>query len=216
MGAIRKLGLGLSSRDIDQLMVRFDTNEDGKIDYSEFMAKFKETSYDSRMQMRAKTRMASLKGLMTMHMTSANDAFRFFDIEKTGRITFAEFIKLVNKVHELAGEKAPTYPIIKDLFDAIDIRKDGVIDLHEWQQSFGRVGQGPAKASTTATPLTMWENTKDFERIGSLMAKNRKLLIEKFKTVLGSSSTLFTFEEGKAALDDWISRTSRTPSPMNS
>ena len=54
-----------------------DTNEDGKIDYSEFMAKFKETSYDSRMQMRAKTRMASLKGLMTMHMTSANDAFRF-------------------------------------------------------------------------------------------------------------------------------------------
>jgi len=202
--AIRKLGLGLSSRDIDQLMVRFDTNEDGKIDYSEFMAKFKETSYDSRMQMRAKTRMASLKGLMTMHMTSANDAFRFFDIEKTGRITLAEFIKLVNKVHELAGEKAPTYPIIKDLFDAIDIRKDGVIDLHEWQQSFGRVGQGPAKASTTATPLTMWENTKDFERIGSLMAKNRKLLIEKFKTVLGSSSTLFTFEEGKAALDDWI------------
>lgn len=90
------------------------------------------------------------------------------------------------------------------MFDAIDIRKDGVIDLHEWQQSFGRVGQGPARASTTATPLTMWENTKDFERIGSLMAKNRKLLIEKFKTVLGSSSTLFTFEEGKAALDDWI------------
>lgn len=51
--AIRKLGLGLSSRDIDQLMVRFDSNEDGKIDYSEFMAKFKETSYDSRMQIRA-------------------------------------------------------------------------------------------------------------------------------------------------------------------
>lgn len=36
------------------------------------------------------------------------------------------------------------------------------------------------------------------------MAKNRKLLIEKFKTVLGSSSTLFTFEEGKDALDGWI------------
>ena len=36
------------------------------------------------------------------------------------------------------------------------------------------------------------------------MAKNRKLLIEKFKTVLGPSSTLFTFEEGKGALDDWI------------
>ena len=48
-------------------------------------------------------------------------------------MTFSEFNQLVIKVHELAGEKAPTYPVIKDLFDAIDIRKDGVIDLHEWQ-----------------------------------------------------------------------------------
>ena len=75
--AIRKLGLGLSSRDIDALLVRFDTNQDGKIDYTEFMAKFKETSYDARMQIRARNRMASLKELMTLHMSSFNDAFRF-------------------------------------------------------------------------------------------------------------------------------------------
>ena len=41
------------------------------------MAKFKDTSYDARMQIRAQNRMAALKELMTMHMTSANDAFRF-------------------------------------------------------------------------------------------------------------------------------------------
>ena len=110
----------------------------------------------------------------------------------------------MNKVHELAGEKAPSYPIIKDLFDAIDIRKDGVLDLHEWQQTFGKVSEGAPKMSIKATPLNMWENTKDFEKIGFHMAKDRKLLLEKFKTVLGSSSTLFTFEEGKGALDDWI------------
>lgn len=28
---------------------------------------------------------------------------------------------------------------MKDLFDLIDIRKDGYIDLHEWQQTFGAV-----------------------------------------------------------------------------
>ena len=55
-----------------------------------------------------------------------------FDLEKDGRITFADFCKLVTKAHELAGEKAPTYPIIKDLFDTIDVRKDGMLDLHEW------------------------------------------------------------------------------------
>ena len=119
-------------------------------------------------------------------------------------MTFSEFNKLVLKVHELAGEKAPTYPIIKDLFDAIDIRKDGVIDLHEWQQTFGRVGEGAPKLSIKPTALNMWENSRDYMRLGSLMAKSRKLLIEKFKSVVGPDQTLFTFEQGKQALDDWI------------
>ena len=119
-------------------------------------------------------------------------------------MTFSEFNQLVIKVHELAGEKAPTYPVIKDLFDAIDIRKDGVIDLHEWQQTFGRVGEGAPKLSIKPTALNMWENSRDYSRLGALMAKSRKLLIEKFKSVIGPDSTLFTFEQGKKALDDWI------------
>ena len=36
------------------------------------------------------------------------------------------------KLHELASEKQPPYPIIKDIFDSIDIRKDGTIDMNEW------------------------------------------------------------------------------------
>jgi Ca2+-binding EF-hand superfamily protein len=38
--AIRQLNLGLSSREIDQLMVRIDANRDGMIDFNEFAAKF--------------------------------------------------------------------------------------------------------------------------------------------------------------------------------
>lgn len=39
------------------------------------------------------------------------------------------------------------------------------------------------------------------------MAKNRKLLIEKFKSAVPGSAegkTLFTFQQGKQALDDWV------------
>lgn len=36
------------------------------------------------------------------------------------------------KLHEYGGDKEPTYPIIKDLFDTVDIRKDGIIDMNEW------------------------------------------------------------------------------------
>ena len=49
----------------------------------------------------------------------------------------------------------------------------------------------------------MWENSREYEQIGRLMAKNRKLLVEKFKGVVGEKKT-FTFAEGKQALDDWL------------
>ena len=75
--ALRRLGLGITSREIDQVMERIDSNGDGKINYEEFAAKFKSSSFDSRMAARAADKMAKLKELMSLHMTSANDAFRF-------------------------------------------------------------------------------------------------------------------------------------------
>ena len=128
-----------------------------------------------------------------------------FDKEKDNRITFADFCKLVTKAHELAEEKPPTYPVIKDLFDTIDVRKDGMIDLHEWQQTFSRVDQSNSRISFKTTPLSSWENSREFERLGFLLAKNRKLLIEKFREVLGSKTAkAFTFAQGKQALDEWL------------
>lgn len=45
------------------------------------MAKFKTKDVDERMKERAKDKMARLKELMILHMTSPNDAFRFVSIE---------------------------------------------------------------------------------------------------------------------------------------
>ncbi len=75
--AIRKLNLGLSSREIDKILTKVDKNSDGKIDYQEFIDKFKTTELDDRLKERAKDKMARFKELMILHMTSPNDAFRF-------------------------------------------------------------------------------------------------------------------------------------------
>lgn len=97
--ALRRLGLGITSREIDQVMNRIDSNGDGKIDYQEFSGVLsRDNSYDTRMAVRAAKRMAKLKELMTLHMTSANDAFRFvstflenggFKLEPGPRFEFA-------------------------------------------------------------------------------------------------------------------------------
>ena len=78
--AMRKLNLGITSREMDQVLQQIDNNGDGKIDWLEFSAKFKDNSFDARMASRAAIRMAKLKELMNLHMTSANDAFRYVSL----------------------------------------------------------------------------------------------------------------------------------------
>jgi hypothetical protein len=58
-------------------MTKIDTNSDGKIDWQEFISKFKTSELDERLKERAKDKMGRLKELMILHMTSPNDAFRF-------------------------------------------------------------------------------------------------------------------------------------------
>lgn len=127
-------------------------------------------------------------------MTSANDAFRHFDTSKNGKLTYPEFKEMVTKLKQLSREENWTHLVIKDMFDQIDIRKDGEIDLHEWQQTFGKVTEGDNQLSIKATPLTMWENSPEFARLGSLISKSRKLIIDQFKKVLGSTNTVFNFD----------------------
>jgi hypothetical protein len=42
---------------------------------------------------------------------------------------------MMEKLFHAAHEEIPAYPIIKDLFDVFDIRKDGVIDQSEWSST---------------------------------------------------------------------------------
>ena len=58
-------------------MEKIDTNNDGKIDWREFISKFKKSDLDERLKERAKDKMGRLKELMILHMTSPNDAFRY-------------------------------------------------------------------------------------------------------------------------------------------
>ncbi len=90
----------------------------------------------------------------------------------------------------MAQERAPAYSIIKDLFDTIDIRKDGIIDLNEWQQTFGGVEGGDNKLTIKPTALSSWENTREFKAIGNLICRNRKVLKDKFDKVAAGGTDL--------------------------
>ena len=58
-----------------------------------------------------------------------------------------DFDKLIRKLCKLSNEKVPCYTVIKDMFDAIDMRKDAQLDLQEWNVAFGGVETKDPKIS---------------------------------------------------------------------
>lgn len=136
---IRKLGLGLTSREIDQLMIRLDTNQDGLIDYKEFMAKFANTrnkEAENFIKERVRGKLNELLDMMGKHMHGAVNGFHMFD-NKTGVLAYSDFCNLITALYKAGFKEPPTYQVMKDIYDAIDVRRDGKIDFHEWKNAFG-------------------------------------------------------------------------------
>ena len=70
---------------------------------------------------------------MNKHFASPLDAFMQFSMTQTaGILTYLQFSQLIMQLYSIAGLRPPTYSVVKDMFDLIDIKKDGIIDKKEW------------------------------------------------------------------------------------
>jgi Ca2+-binding EF-hand superfamily protein len=54
-------------------------------------------------------------------------------------MSYMDFALLVTEMYKASKQPEPNYLVIKDLFDAVDIKKDGYIDLTEWNQTFNNL-----------------------------------------------------------------------------
>ena len=82
----------------------------------------------------------------------------------------------------------PQFSVLKDMFDAIDIGKDGLLDMREWNSTFAHMGVPEGKEATFGEKnaikyngVSAWENSDEHQRVGAIIAKNRNVLIKKFK-----------------------------------
>ena len=90
---------------------------------------------------RAHNKLAEMKELMCRYMSSPLDAFNNYDSSRDGTLTYSEFSHLVVQLYKAASKEVPTYQVMKDLYDCIDVRKDGLLDKHEWNQTFVMVSK---------------------------------------------------------------------------
>jgi len=70
--AMKLISLGLTDIEINKIMARVDTNNDGQISYAEFASRFRDDPhFDARMVSRANDKIGSMKEKMILYMTSA-------------------------------------------------------------------------------------------------------------------------------------------------
>lgn len=51
-------------------------------------------------------------------------------------MSLEDFRYSLMKLSQLDGSDIPSYTVSKDLFDQIDLKKDGIIDKDEWLHAF--------------------------------------------------------------------------------
>lgn len=199
--AVRRLNINLTAKEIDEIIKVVDRNTDGMIDWVEFSSKFKTKENERLIETRTKNKLAKLKQQLVLHMKSPQDAFALFDKSGSNKLSFANFNELINELCALAKQEVPPFSIIKDLFDEIDIRKDGEIDFKEWTQTFVGVQEGDKKLSLKKVPqhLAEFEVSREAKTIHDAIVRNRKFLLEKFAEFSADGKHV-NFEDAKEVI----------------
>eukprot|EP00825_Cyclidium_porcatum_P044688 TRINITY_DN6617_c0_g1_i1.p1 TRINITY_DN6617_c0_g1~~TRINITY_DN6617_c0_g1_i1.p1 ORF type:complete len:457 (-),score=69.21 TRINITY_DN6617_c0_g1_i1:1088-2458(-) len=135
---LMQLNLGLGSKDIDKLISLSNSANSDSIDWKNFLLRTKLNENETQLEKRSENRLQKLKKSLYAYMISPKDAFRMYDEQKKGMLSLNQFTQLMNKISQLEGSEFLSFAVIKDVFDFIDIKKDGYLDQDEWVESFAR------------------------------------------------------------------------------
>ena len=147
-------------------------------------------------------------------MLSPKDAFRQWNMDRTGKLSFEDFNNMIRQLYGCTSEPLPSFAVIKDLFNYFDKRKDGFIDQREWLETFKRI-EVPIKSehlqhivlNPNGAAYSSYELSEEFDRVIKAINKNRKYILENLNQ-LESSGTKVDFKVCKGFLEGFL-RTQR-------
>ena len=132
-----------------------------------------------------------MKQLIYKYYSNPRLAFELNDNDILGKIDFDKFKKVIYDLYKREKKQSPSYAVLKYVYDFIDIRKDGIIDINEWNKIFSGTESKLDISAAEVLPsqmkiLRQWETSNYIIEIYKLIAKNRKIIKDKVK--------LFTIE----------------------
>ena len=194
---IKKLGLGLTNKEIEDIIHKSGQNSDGNINLINFMNYITDENKNLLLSKRhVKDQLKEIKQLIYKYYTNPRLAFEINNIYNNIKgpiIDFDIFKKIIYDIYKREAKKEPTYSVMKYIYDYIDIRKDGVIDLNEWNKIFAMQESNLDLSQVKESQLKVlrnWEMSNDIIFIYKLIGKNRKLIKERVFSKIGNNPNM--------------------------
>ena len=210
---IKTLDLGLSNLEIDQIMFKCGkVTYDGNLNLKEFinyLYNLNQTLEEGKNNYCPI--ISEIKALIYKYYSSPIICFQNNDINHVGKIDFEQFKNIIFDMYKRNEQNLPNFTLIKNAYDIIDLRKDGMIDINEWCKVLGtyngkldvgeeKVPNGfdfydnnsylklkPLKKSFNLAQLNNrrilreWETSGDVSEIYKYINKNKKMIQQKIK-----------------------------------
>ena len=194
---IKKLGLGLTNIEIEDIIHKSGLGSDGFINLIDFMNYITDENKNLIISKKhTQEHLKEIKQLIYKYYTNPRLAFELNNIYNSVKgpiIDFDIFKKIIYDMYKREEKKEPNYSVMKYTYDYIDIRKDGVIDLNEWNKIFAKQESTLDTNQVRKSQLQLlrnWEMSNDIIFICKLIAKNRKIIKDRVKDKIGNNSNM--------------------------
>ena len=207
---IKELDIGLTNLEIDQIMFKCGKEtHDGNLNLRDFIKYlYNQNSIVEEGKNNISPIMAEIKSLIYKYYSNPIICFENNDIYHNGKIDFDRYKNIIYDMYNRDEKKLPNFALIKNSYDAIDLRKDGVIDMNEWCKCFASYNgkldfnkesvtngleffdkkfkssnnfQNTSRISHNRKILRDWETSGDISYLYKFINKNRKLIKERIK-----------------------------------
>ena len=194
---IKRLNLGLSNIEIEDIINKNKMTYDGYINLEEFYKYI--TNKEINLEIIERNIIEILKEIkqyLYKYYKNPRIAFDTNDRLKRGYIDFEQFKKIIFELYFKERRKEPNYPMLKAIYDFIDVRKDGVIDFNEWNKIFAITESNLDVVKGCGNQFIRdWEGSQELAEIYKLIAKNKKVIRDKVKLYCIKSSSNMLIQE---------------------
>ena len=198
---LKKLNLGLTNTEIEDIILNEGFSCDGFIDLYKFNKIIFKDDYHLNINKRhIEERLSEIKLLIIKYYTSPLLAFELNITNDKKFLELEGFKRVMYEIYRKEKKEIPSFPLLKCLFDYIDYKKDGVITIEEWNHIFSKIKTNLdldtpynlyiRRNNNKIINLKEWENSNEMIKIFKLISRNRKLIKEKFKLFSVASSCL--------------------------